>query len=123
MNFAYTVAVYFNHEENKAFISRYNMKYRKKPSKRGEKRSKKKTVTLEIYELNKLINFTISNTYKELVPLKEMKRKGFTTKGSNHGKGLYYANKILNKTKWIESEQIFLNKYFIQKIVIKKFVK
>lgn len=85
--------------------------------------SKKKTVTLEIYELNKLINFTISNTYKELVPLKEMKIKGFTTKGSNHGKGLYYANKILNKTKWIESEQIFLNKYFIQKIVIKKFVK
>lgn len=85
--------------------------------------SKKKTVTLEIYELNKLINFTISNTYKELVSLKTMKKKGFTTKGSNHGKGLYYANKILNKTKWLESEQIFLNEYFIQKIKIKKFVK
>ena len=85
--------------------------------------SKKKMVTLEIYELNKLINFTISNTYKELIPLKTMKKKGFTTKGYNHGKGLYYVNKIINKTKWLESEQIFLNEYFIQKITIKKFVK
>ena len=85
--------------------------------------SRKKTVTLEIYELNKLINFTISNTYKELIPLKTMKKKGFTTKGYKHGNGLYFVNKIINKTKWLESEQIFLNGYFIQKITIKKFVK
>ena len=81
--------------------------------------SKKKTVTLEVYELNKVINFAISNTYKELLPLKTMKKKGFTTKGNNHGKGLYFVNKIINKTKWLKSEQIFLNDYFIQKISIK----
>lgn len=81
--------------------------------------SKKKTVTLEIYELNKVINFTISNTYKELIPIKTMKKVGFTTKGGEHGKGLYYANKILSKTKWLKSEQTFLNDYFIQKIYIK----
>ncbi len=81
--------------------------------------SKRKTVTLEVYELNKIINFTISNTYKELVPLKTMKKTGFTTKGGEHGKGLYYANKVLSKTKWLKSEQVFLNDYFIQKIYIK----
>ena len=81
--------------------------------------SKKKTVTLEVYELNKVINFAISNTYKELLPLKTMKKKGFTTKGNNRGKGLYFVNKIINKTKWLKSEQIFLNDYFIQKISIK----
>lgn len=84
--------------------------------------SKKRIVTLEIYELNKILNFTISNTYKDLVPLKEMKKKGFSTKGENRGKGLYYANKILNRTKWLESTQLFLNDYFIQQIKI-KFVK
>ena len=81
--------------------------------------SKKKVVTLEIYEINKFLNFTISNTYKNLIPLKQMKRKEFTTKGNNRGKGLYYVSKILNKTPWIEADQIFLNDYFIQKITIK----
>lgn len=81
--------------------------------------SKKKIVTLEVYELNKMINFVISNTYKDLLPLKKMKKKGFTTKGNNHGKGLYFVNKIISKTKWLKSEQIFLNDYFIQKISIK----
>lgn len=81
--------------------------------------SKKKTITLEIYEINKVIIFTISNTYKELIPIKNMKKIGFTTKGGEHGKGLYYANKVLSKTKWLKSEQTFLNDYFIQKIYIK----
>ena len=85
--------------------------------------SSKKIVTLEIYILDDNINFVISNTYKEMIPLKSMRKKGFSTKGKNHGKGLYYANKVLNKTKWLESEQMFLNQYFIQKIAIKKFVK
>ncbi len=81
--------------------------------------SKKKTVTLEIYEINKVIIFTISNTYKDFIPIKNMKKIGFTTKVGEHGKGLYYANKVLSKTKWLKSEQNFLNDYFIQKIYIK----
>ncbi len=83
-------------------------------------RAKKRQITLEVYEANDIINFTISNTYKDLISLKDMKKKGFTTKGENHGKGLYYVSKILKRTKWLESNQIFLNNYFIQKISIKK---
>lgn len=81
--------------------------------------SKKKVVTLEIYEINKFLKFTISNTYKNIIPLKQMRRKDFTTKGNNRGKGLYYVSKILNRTSWIEVDQIFLNDYFIQKITVK----
>lgn len=84
--------------------------------------SNNKQVTLEVYETNGLINFTISNTYKDLIPLKKMKKKEFSTKGNSHGKGLYYVSKILKKEKWMESSQIFLNNYFIQKLSIKKFV-
>lgn len=81
--------------------------------------AKNKSVTLEIYKSNNNLTFTISNTYKNIIPIKDMKKKGYTTKGKNHGKGLYFVSKVLNKEKWIESSQIFLNNYFIQKICIK----
>lgn len=81
--------------------------------------SDQKLVSLEIYEINHNLNFTISNSYKEIIPLKKMKKKGFSTKGKNHGKGLYYVNKLVNKIKWIEVNQIFLNNFFIQKISLK----
>lgn len=81
--------------------------------------AKNKSVTLEIYKSNNNLTFTISNTYKNIIPIKDMKKKGYTTKGKNHGKGLYFVSKVLNKEKWIETSQIFLNNYFIQKICIK----
>ena len=82
-------------------------------------KSKEKNVVLEIYEINKEINFVISNTYEEILSIKNMNRKNFTTKGKNHGRGLYYVNKIIKKHKWISQEQMFLNKYFIQKLIVK----
>ena len=48
-----------------------------------------------------------------------MNKKGYTTKGNGHGKGLYYVKKILNKTRWLDTSQMFLNNYFVQKIHIK----
>ena len=82
-------------------------------------KSKDKNVVLEIYEINKELNFVISNTYEKILSIKNMNRKNFTTKGKNHGKGLYYASKVIRKHKWIKQDQMFLNKYFIQKIIIK----
>ena len=49
-------------------------------------KSKEKNVVLEIYEINKEINFVISNTYEEILSIKNMNRKNFTTKGKNHGR-------------------------------------
>ena len=81
--------------------------------------SKKKLITIEIYEINNKMTFTISNTYNEIHAIKDMNRKGFTTKGNNHGRGLYYANKVLHKSDWLKSDQIYLNAFFIQKLYIK----
>lgn len=82
-------------------------------------KSKDKNVVLEIYEINKELNFVISNTYEKLLSIKNMNRENFTTKGGNHGRGLYYANKVIKKYKWITQDQMFLNNYFIQKLIIK----
>lgn len=81
--------------------------------------SKKKLITLEIYEINSNIVFVISNTYNKMLSIKDMNKKGYTTKGENHGKGLYYVSKILRKYKWLESSQIYLNDFFIQKLSVK----
>lgn len=82
-------------------------------------KSKKKNVTLEIYESNNQLTFVISNTYEELVSINKMNFDGYTTKGEGHGRGLYYVNKLLAKSKKLYSEQMFLNNYFIQKLFIK----
>lgn len=81
-------------------------------------KSKKKNVTLEIYESNDCLTFVISNTYKELVSINKMNFDGYTTKGEGHGRGLYYVNKLLAKSKNLYSEQTFLGDYFIQKIYV-----
>lgn len=82
-------------------------------------KSKKKNVTLEIYESNNQLTFVISNTYKELIPINKMNFNGYTTKGEGHGRGLYYVNKLLSKSKNLHSEQMFLGKYFVQKLYVK----
>ena len=79
-----------------------------------------KNVTFEIYEVNNNLNFVISNTYDKLIPIKKMNKKGYSTKGNEHGKGLYFAQKILKSNKSIKAEQFFKNKFFIQKITVGK---
>ena len=81
-------------------------------------KSKKKNVTLEIYESNNSLLFVISNTYKELISIEKMYLEGYTTKGEGHGKGLYYVNKLLAKSKNFYSEQTFLGDYYIQKLYV-----
>ena len=79
-----------------------------------------KNVTFEIYTINNNLNFVISNTYDKLIPIKRMNKKGYSTKGNEHGKGLYFAQKILKSNKSIKAEQYFKDKFFIQKIIVKK---
>ena len=83
------------------------------------KKEKHKNVTIEIYEKDKELYFVISNSCSKVLSIKKMNEKGFTTKGSGHGRGLYFANKVIRKEKRIAVEQQFLNNYFIQKIIVK----
>ena len=82
------------------------------------KESKKGQVTLEIYSLNQEINFVISNTYKGVIRVEDINKKGYSTKGKGHGKGLYYAMKTINKEKYLSTEQSVLNNFFIQRLVV-----
>lgn len=78
-----------------------------------------KKVTIEIYVIEQSLNIVISNSCRKVISLKEMSKKNFSTKGNNHGNGLYYVGKMLRKNKWLKSNSLFLNNYFIQKIIIK----
>ena len=80
--------------------------------------SNKKCVALEIYGINNELNFVISNTYNNFIPLKVINKKGYSSKGIGHGNGLYYANKIIKRNKKITAEAVYLNNYYIQKIII-----
>lgn len=82
--------------------------------------TKEKYVLLEIYDLSDKVNIIISNTFKEKDNIENKNEKGITSKGEGHGYGLYFANKIVKKNKWIESTQEIVEKYYIQTISIKK---
>lgn len=83
------------------------------------KMSSKKIISIEIYPMNSNLNIVISNTYDGDIDLKKINKKGYTTKGKGHGKGLYFANKIIKKSDTLDSEVSLINDYYVQKIIIK----
>ena len=84
------------------------------------KETKKKIISIEIYEVDKNINIVITNTFDNTNDISKRNDKGFTTKGKGHGKGLYFAKKMLDKSNWLEESQSILDKYYIQRLIIKK---
>ena len=84
------------------------------------KETKKKIISIEIYEVDKNINIVITNTFDNTNDISKRNDKGFTTKGHGHGKGLYFARKMLDKSSWLEESQSILDKYYIQRLIIKK---
>ena len=78
----------------------------------------KKLVALEIYELKDKLQFVVSNTYDQEIALDKINDKGYSTKGRNRGNGLYFAKKLIGKNKNMSSENILLNGYYIQKLLI-----
>lgn len=84
------------------------------------KESDNKVISLEIYPMNSRLMIVISNTYKGKIDINKIKNKGYTTKGSGHGNGLYYADKIIKKSSILESESSIINNYYIQKLMIIK---
>lgn len=84
------------------------------------KESKERELYFEIYDSNIGLTFLISNTYKGKIDLSKIGTKGYTTKGSSHGKGLHLAKKMLNKNNNISTRTIINGNRFVQKIIIKK---
>lgn len=84
------------------------------------KETRKKIVLLEIYEYNKIVHIVISNTFNKKKDISKRYEKGISTKGEGRGNGLYFANKLISKNKWIEEKQDIVDNFYIQKISVEK---
>lgn len=81
--------------------------------------TKKKSISLEIYTINNNVHIVISNTFKEHDNFAKRNEQGVSSKGEGHGNGLYYANNLLTKNKWLEAKQEVIDDYYIQTLKIK----
>lgn len=86
------------------------------------KKTSEKNVTLEIYVSKNILNIIVTNSVAGKVDIKNINKKGVSTKGKGRGKGLYFASKIIEKNNdWLLNEQkVIDDKYYVQKISIKK---
>ena len=83
------------------------------------KKTKIKNISIEIYSINSQVFFIVSNYINNnKILLSKIGEKGYTTKGKNHGKGLYLTKKLISRTEWISLETKIINKYYNQKIII-----
>lgn len=81
--------------------------------------SRKKNLTIEIYELKDRVNFVFSNTFKRHKNMKDRNKKGVSSKGEGRGNGLYFASRIIEENDWIDSRQDIIDNYYIQELFIK----
>lgn len=80
---------------------------------------RKKIITIEMYVLGDQLNIVVSNPFKKnKVKFSKISKKGYTTKGKGHGKGLYLINKMINRIDWFSSETKIINNYYVQRIII-----
>ena len=82
--------------------------------------SKRKNISIEIYEFQDKVNIVFSNTFKKHRNMKDRNKKGISSKGKGRGNGLYFAEKLIKENPWIEEKQDIIDKYYIQKISINK---
>lgn len=82
--------------------------------------SRKKILTIEVYELKGKAYFVFSNTFKKHKNMKDRNQKGVSSKGKGRGNGLYFANKIIKENKWLEEKQEVIDNYYIQTVIINK---
>ena len=82
--------------------------------------SRKKKLSIEIYELKDKVNFVFSNTFKKHKNMKDRNKKGVSSKGEGRGNGLYFACKLIKDNSWIQEKQEIIDDYYIQEISINK---
>ena len=82
--------------------------------------SRKKIVSIEIYELKNKVSIVFSNTFKKHKNINDRNKKGISSKGAGRGNGLYFASKLIKENPWIEEKQEIIDNYYIQQLIIKQ---
>ena len=82
--------------------------------------SRKKIISVEIYEFKDKANIVFSNTFIKHRNMKDRNKKGVSSKGTGRGNGLYFASKLIKENDWIEEKQEIIDNYYIQALTIKK---
>ena len=67
--------------------------------------SDKKKLVVSVYTETEDLCVEIDNSYSGIVDTDEIKKKGYTTKGKNHGHGLTILNRIIDETEELKFEQ------------------
>ena len=83
-----------------------------------EAKKKNKIVNIEVYNFNDKLYFAISNRINKNININDIGKKGFTTKGKGHGKGIYLTNKLISKNKWLKNETNIVNNYYVTKLIV-----
>lgn len=82
--------------------------------------TKEKKMNIAIYEDDKNQTFFIANSFQGEVPIQEMNKKGYSTKGKNRGRGLSNIQEILSKERYVSLESRVSQEMFVQILTIKK---
>ena len=67
--------------------------------------SDKKKLVVSVYTENEDLCVEIDNSYSGIIDKDGIKKKGYTTKGKNHGHGLTILNRIVDETEELNFEQ------------------
>ncbi len=67
--------------------------------------SEKKKLVVSVYTENEDLCVEIDNSYSGTIDADGIKKKGYTTKGKNHGHGLTILNRIIDETEELKFEQ------------------
>lgn len=78
----------------------------------------KKLVSINVYMEDNVTNIELANTYKNNIDITQLTKFGYTSKGKNHGVGLYLVNKIIQDNKVFELNTKIDNQFFVQHLKI-----
>lgn len=85
----------------------------------ASKESTERQVVFTMYKEREDVVMMIANTYKGEIDVNRVSEYGYSTKGKNHGTGLYIVDKVIDKNPKFTKETSVMENYFIQIIRIK----
>ena len=81
--------------------------------------SKEKELSLILYVIDDTITIIITNTFKNEPDINSITKNGYSTKGKNHGLGLYGVDKIIKNNNYINAKYEIIDNNFVVNLEVK----